>query len=414
MKKSPHLFILFLGVFIASHVNVLGQDFENVYNDAVESLDILLAEKALEQATAPSELAKGHFLIGYLQYKEGKYFKSLDHYFTALANYRSTGNYEMQASALKNIGMIYERANFYDQAVDFYTESKLLKMSLSDSEGTLETQFYLAKVYRKSSNYENAIHILGELLKQYKNLESSPGMARVYNEMGLVHLAKEEYSTARKYYNLALDIDVPGKNAGRLVKSYNNIGHAYLQESDYRNALDYFNQALAYYNENNELNKVDNALLFKNLGKVYDSLGSDSAVYFYEKSYDLNAFDETKEEYLDLCIQIKNAYWKKEDMEKAQYFSDQVDNIASNVYSLKQNLNQLYVRYQVEAATYKMERELKTSRLEAQLKQDFIIKCVLAVFLLLLIALIIIVYRKNRRLSFIHSEAVKVYKVLNS
>ena len=414
MKKSPHLFILFLAASFTSYLNAQNQNFDSVYSQSVESLDVGLAEKALGLATGSKELAKGHFLVGYLQYQERKYFQSLDHYFTALANYRGSSNYEMQASALKNIGLIYEKANFYDQAINFLTESKLIKVSLNDSAGTQETQFHLARLYRKSLNYDNALYILEELLKKYKGIDSATDVAKIYNEIGLVYLAKEEYVKAREYYLLALDTDRPGQNVNRLVKSYNNIGHAYLQESDYRNSLGYFNKALEYYNENNELNKIDNALLFKNLGKVYDSLGSDSAVYFYEKSYDLHALDETKEEYLDLCIQIKNAYWKKKNLERAKYFSAQVDQIASNVYSLKQNLNQLYVRYQVEAATYKMERELKTTRLEAQLRQDFIIKCVLAVFLLLLVTLIIIVYRKNRRLRFIHSEAVRVYQVLNS
>ncbi len=411
MKKYRYLFTLFIVILAEANA----QDFDSVYTQAMESSDIVLAGRANELAGSSEQKAKAHYLIGYLNHENRNYFEALSNYFSSLSYYREQNNYKVQSYLLENIGMVYEKANFYDEAADFFMQSKILRTSVNDTTGRLHTEYYLAKIYRKSSNFDDALFILEDLLEKHRERDNSREIAKIHNEIGLVHLANGEYEKARQYYNRALQSDLTDQSGSRFVKSYNNIGHSYLRQSDYRNALKYFNRALErYHGDVTGLDKVDNALLFQNLGKVYDSLKSDSAVYFYEMSYGLNAFDETKEEYLDLCIQIKNAYWKKNDMARARYFSDQVDKIASSVYSLKQNLNQLYVRYQVEAATYKMERELKTSQLEAQLRQDFIIKCVLAVILLVLVLLVILVYRKNQRLRFISSEAVRVYKVLNS
>ncbi len=107
-------------------------------------------------------------------------------------------------------------------------------------------------------------------------VDKSPNKERGYNNLGMAYYDIDEYDTAIKYFNQAIELDP------KSILAYNNRGNVYLIFKKYQEAIADFNKAIELRPDYE---------LYNNRGNVYSKLEeNENAIADYNKAIELEAY----------------------------------------------------------------------------------------------------------------------------
>jgi CHAT domain-containing protein len=255
------------------------------------------------------------------------------------------------ASAYISLAWFYQGQSDYAKAFDFYDKALLLSRQNQDRLNEAIALRKLAVWYTDKKNYDKAMELLvksSEINRQRDYLPAHRyNLACDYFDIGLVFVNKEDFKTAREFYDKSYHLFEKMKLKNELSDTCFNIGEIYLFEKQYQKALDCYLRGLKIdqeqgnksnlasdYNMIGELYvEMDNpkeaegffnnavtvasqmklepelAAAYYNLGSLYKKLGRKNKAkeYFREAqrvyyAIDKNRYQEIKEELLSLNI----------------------------------------------------------------------------------------------------------------
>ena len=135
-------------------------------------------------------------------------------------------------------------------------------------------QLKLAEEAQNKGNYDEAERIANEVLTSFVPTEEDPNVVLLHASasrlLGIVAWRRDNYPTALKFFNKALDLAEEINDKELIAKAINGIGTVNASISDYPKALDYFTKALNIYEELANKNGIANNL--GNIGNVYENL----------------------------------------------------------------------------------------------------------------------------------------------
>ncbi|UII33807.1 tetratricopeptide repeat protein [Fulvivirga ulvae] len=386
-------------------------DLQGLYDSARLNSDLSLAREVNNMASQLNEkkvMANSYFLMAYLQKKDEKFYEAVSNYFHALSIYRSLDDKKQIANVTENIANIYNATGFHDKALEYYYDVIRIRTVLRDTTGLMKVNSATGLQLQEMGRYEEALVLYAQTLSMAQTVDDKYRIYWINNNIGRLYRSLNDFPNARTAYEKSIQAATSENEVGEV---YNNLGYLYLTVNDTLSAHKYFKESLNLLTDQMFIGTV-----YTNLAHIYESRNTDSTQLFFEKSFSFFTDHQIamREEYFEVCRKLKEINRNNGNLSEALKYSDNIDQLTADLLELRVNLNDMYNQYQVEAATYKFASQEKARALARQLKIDQYIKWALAVLALVLITLLIILYRKNRKIQFAQDTARKIYKVIHS
>jgi CHAT domain-containing protein len=190
---------------------------------------------------------------GYLYDLYADFPKAMESYTKALAIFVEIGDTSEQASALGNMGRIYEEAKVNDKALYYYLEAQKLFEKMNNEEGLSNGYLNIGGMYSKSKNYEEALAYVFKAAELKEKLGDKRGLAIAYSNIGGFYTDLKQYDLAIGYYEKALLLKEELGDKESLAATYCNMGSFYYNQKNYSKADECFSKG---YDISKEINSI--------------------------------------------------------------------------------------------------------------------------------------------------------------
>lgn len=405
------LFILLIFSNIKSHT----QNLDQLYDSARITNDLQLAHEVKELAVQSQNrnvLGKSFYLIAYMEKRNGNYSASIPALLDALVIFRDLDDFSGMADTQESLGLISRNAGLADAALKCFQDALKIRNQIHDSLGLARIHYSIGQTLTEAKNYDQAVMHFQKNIKLSKKLKNDNMTALAYNNLGLIYEEKEEYDKANEFYFYALQLDSRVEFQATVL---NNLGYSNLSQLDTSRAKDFFMEVLKL--DISQIKKRTLILLYQNLGLIYENKQLDSAIFYNEKGFQFlkekAVSMEMGKNYYEACKKLESLYKTNGNTQQSAYYDSLQDEYTASLATLQKELNQLNIRYQVEAA-YKSRLDDQTKALE---RQNEILLYVLFVLAILLISLIIsfwLYYKSRKKAAFMLDTVQKAYEPLSA
>lgn len=411
MRAKKHLFILaLLFSLTASGQDNLSKDTAAVHklldqSKAAAGTDsakaIALANQAIELARKAS-YGKGEATalknIGMVYYGRGQYVQTLDYWNQSLAMFEKIKDDAGIANMLSNIGAIYFNQGADDKALEYTLKSLQMAEKLGDTLRMIYALSNIGGIYHNKKEPVALTYLLKAvpLVERSGNKEAYVGIT---GNIGEVYFDRNDNAMAIEYYMKSIQA---GGNSPEVAFSYNGIGKVYLKEGRLPLALENHYTALKIAEKADDKFQMVRSL--RGIADVYAKQNNAPlALDHYKRARTIaEGMDDVKVELKDLYKDMSGAYAKDNDFENAYVYQTLYSDIKDTLYNLetKKKLNQLQFDFELS----KKEGELSLK--EARLNSERQAKTAVMIGLGLLLIIIVIVYRN-------YLQKAKVNKLLD-
>ena len=169
----------------------------------------------------------GHFLrrVGRLSQALGMFNRVLD-----LSRHRE--NDTGQATALGNLGLIYETLGDWDQAERMQRMAMEIDEKLGDAEGLADGYGNLAAIYRIRGDLNRAEEMYCKALEIHEKLGRQERMAIGYGNLGVIYQTRGDLDRAEEMHRKAMEIDEKVGDQEGMARHYGNLGVIHKRRGD--------------------------------------------------------------------------------------------------------------------------------------------------------------------------------------
>ena len=228
-------------------------------------------------------IADAEVRFGNLAEEDGKYSVAISFYESALSIRKENDTPERIASTYNNIGLCYSYKYNLDSAINQYNKGlNYIKKNNSRIKGKLLHNIGWA--FSDKGNYELAIDYFNKSIQVWESINNQQELCGTLQEIGHLYEEVDNAEEARKIYQQSLKIAQQNNFPREEALANIFLGHLY---HDFRlgrknTALEYFTAAEVL---KNNLDKNNQAILFKNLGDVYyEQFKNNQALEYYNQS----------------------------------------------------------------------------------------------------------------------------------
>ncbi|MGK7953442.1 MAG: tetratricopeptide repeat protein [Xenococcaceae cyanobacterium] len=218
-----------------------------------------------------SDYAKSLKNLGNAYGSQGEYQQAIDFYQQSKEITREIGDRSGVANSLGNLGNAYDFLGEYQQAINYYQQSKEIKQQIGDRSGVANCLIGLGNVYHSLGEYPRAIKCLKQSKEIKQQIGDRSGVADSLIGLGNAYYFLGEYPRVIDYYQQSLEIKREIGDRSGVANSLNNLGNAYNSQGEYQQAIDYYQQSKEITGEIGDRSGVANSLI--GLGNAYNSLG---------------------------------------------------------------------------------------------------------------------------------------------
>jgi tetratricopeptide (TPR) repeat protein len=312
---------------------------KTIYNKGLiyfKQSDFNLANTCNLQAYEIFEKEKDSFLMAKMLNSIGLNYMYKSQYLEALDTYLKASNiYEalsmtkdlQYAATLTNIGLLYNRLEKHDLALNYQKKSLQINRDIDYPEGIANNLINLGNTYDNKKDSKKAIEYYQKSHIIMKRIGNKTGIASALANTGIAYVSLKNYSKALEYLNQTKIIYKELGNITNLAIVHNNIGKCFLESSNKKKTLlkarRNFNEAYNYSKQIKDLKSQAKSL--NNLALVNSKLKNYKEAYQIKteaiKVRDSFFSSEKKEEIAKL--EAKYTYEKKEAILKANYDKEQ-------------------------------------------------------------------------------------------
>lgn len=249
--------------------------------------------------------------------RQGDREEALKYYFDYALYSEKKNNKKHLSSAFIGIGWVYHLQGEYPKAFDFYNKAIRLSRENRDRLNEAIALRKLAVWYIDKQDNDKALELLtksSEINRERKHLsEHKYNLACDYFDIGLVFTNKDDFTTAKDFYNKSQKLFEKLKLKGELSDYYFNLGEICAFEKQYQKALVYYLKGLAI--DQRQQNKPNIASDYSMIGELYMEMDNfDNAERFLKQSVlaskQINARPELASAFYSLGILYEQKGWK--------------------------------------------------------------------------------------------------------
>jgi two-component system NarL family sensor kinase len=236
-----------------------------------------------------------------------------------------------------NKALTYFQTGNYEKAREYFLFCYNVAISLRDAKKVGNVLLNLGNIERFLGHYANAFENYHNALKIYNLINDKFGMAKCYNNLGIVFERQSDDTSAKKYYDKALQLSIEMNFTEIAALSLVNLGNIYFMNEDYAKALQYQKQALELSN-----NKIDEIELsaYHNIGNIYSFLDKfQLALLNYRISLDKSKSLNNKNWISHTTFTIANLYLRQGRNDEAIIYAKESLRIAKEMKSIERIAN---------------------------------------------------------------------------
>jgi tetratricopeptide (TPR) repeat protein len=348
-----------------------------------------------------------------------------------------------QAYALNQLGRIYRDISLYPKALDLFQDALKISINANSIEFRVFSLNMISVVYRKTGAIKSALDYSQEALELAQTVsEPSMGLKRSknvsLNSIGNIYLMLEQYDFAIDKFEKSMILEKELGNKLGLAINHQNLGECYEAQGKLEPALQNFRKSLVYneiidsekgkiicnysiahvYVHIGKINEAVNILqtnlnkamalgdqkivtvIYINLGWALTRLGDyDTAETNLEdglalaKTYELNAEISEANKFLS------ELWIKRDDYEKGMGYykeSKKYEERITNSLNLRY-VNDMILRYESQMRANQVQRlSEENDSVRLKLRKNRTILIVIAIFLILLVGILYILYRQSQ------------------
>jgi len=201
--------------------------------------------KKAERLTSDKEdLMDIYNQVGIIYEKMGYLDDALFYYSRSLSLARDLGNKSMQASVLNNIGAVYYYKGELDKALDYYEESLRLK---TDEKEKATTYNNIANIYDKKGDYQKAVEYFQKAIEISERYGDYHEASIMKLNLGNTYRKMKDYEKAEKYILEGLEGVRKVGDKYWEAYGYRYLGWLYRDKGDKKTAKDYLTRAYNLY-----------------------------------------------------------------------------------------------------------------------------------------------------------------------
>lgn len=278
---------------------LIEQGEELLYRDPEQSK--IYFERALELATRsedPGILAMAHQSMSIYFWARGDFQRAMESDRRALSFYQTSGDREGFAYALNGLAVSLTDLGLYHEALKHFLEAEKILTETQDSTGLQMIYLNLGVVFEKMDDFDAAMDFYKQALELSLALNLYAEVADVYNNMAEIKLMRGYDDEAYELYSMAFKIyksenDLPGIAIIKL-----NLGDYYRKKKNYPVAESLFLEAAEACQKMKDFHGYCETKLL--LGKLYRQTGR----YSESEEYLREVIEESrKKQYLELYIE---------------------------------------------------------------------------------------------------------------
>lgn len=202
--------------------------------------------------------------------KPAKRQEAIKKYEEAIGLFRAAGERSGEASALTNIGVVYNQLGERLKALEYLNQALSLHKLLGDQREEARTFTYMGFASSGLVERQKALEYFNQSLQLSRAINDVSGEASALEHIGGIYGVLGESQKSLDYYNLALAKSKALRNRSLVVRPLTNIGAIYNQLGDVQRALQYFNEALPLYRALGDT--YGEGLTLINIGSAYTTL----------------------------------------------------------------------------------------------------------------------------------------------
>jgi len=205
--------------------------------------------------------------LGLSRLNTGKYPESLEYFNLSLKIGEEIGNRNIVASALNNIGSVYNYTANYTKTLEYYSLALKLFEQDKNQKQIAGTLFNMGYVYMNQGNNPKALLTFNRSLKIGEELNDNRIIANCLNTVGSIYWQQNDYPTTLEYFNRALKLFKEINDKSNVANILLNISLVLSEEGDFQEALNYTKSALKIHEELGGKRGISTAL--NQLGSQY-------------------------------------------------------------------------------------------------------------------------------------------------
>ena len=241
---------------------------------------------ASDSTTTPWDDAVAVFNDAVAAYNCGQLEDALTLFGEALPLFRDLNEYVVEATILKNMGIVYCRLDRYEEALVSCQAARDIFVANSMNVSVAEVDQNTGVAYRQLGRYGEALAAYQAARNVFVENEMDVRVAGVDQNIGVVYRQLGRYEEALAVYQAARDVYVENDLPVEIAKTDHNIGNVYCEFGWYEEALAAYQAAWDVYVGNDMV--VDIAGIDKNIGVVYDGLSKyEEALAAYQAARDV-------------------------------------------------------------------------------------------------------------------------------
>jgi len=219
--------------------------------------------------------------LGVMHLDMGNYDHALPYFLKCLTLSRSLNEREREASALANIGLLYNELDKIEEAFDY--SSNALKIHEINNTGFYTASKCIGLYYIKCDEYDKAEEYLDQAEKRTKENLDTHFESEILTTKGSLNKAKGNIRKAKSYYRESLCVSQELGNVKIETENLYEIGCLYLIENQIDKAFNYLRKALVLAIEK-DLGYFLCQCYFK-LSTIYEQKNDYSSALDYLKKY---------------------------------------------------------------------------------------------------------------------------------
>jgi tetratricopeptide (TPR) repeat protein len=324
------------------------------YNEAMDNIGEAI--KLAERIKFPKGKARGYFNLGLVYRAQNQYKQALDNYFIALKIYEDISMMHLTGGLHNEIASIYHSQGKYTQSLHHTLEGLKYMEMAGNADGAAFLQRNAGLLLRKKGRFEEAIPYFLSAIKHWEKtwekLQQPFDLMRLcenYNSIAHIYLDKEDYATAAKYLNLAMDYAQKSRSAFLQIVVYRGQAIADRLQGDYANAIKNQFEALKIAEKTN--NDAMIAEIYSELGTIY-LLKEDTqqAMNYARKALDMVSKVPDKVPQINLYSNMAAVLSSEKQYDLAMHYQNEAKKIAvtvedkSAIFLVLHNMGLLYYK----------------------------------------------------------------------